>query len=105
MVTMALIALATALVVICGFGACGCAWAWRRHFARRRAHARLLYSESRSSPRGAGRSRGGCCEPRQTETPKETRLESLQRRFVAGEITLDEYERGIDRMIRSARPA
>jgi len=91
MITVALVSLAAALVVICCMGVCGFAWTWRRHLSRRRVHARL--------------SAAGCCGPRRVEEPKETRLQALQRRFVAGEISLDQYERDIDRLPQRPTPA
>ena len=95
MITMFLVSVAAALVVVCCVGACGFAWAWSRYLARRRVHARLSLPARVHVP---------CCGPPRVEKPRETRLESLQRRFVSGHIGLEEYERRIDRLHHRTEP-
>lgn len=96
MITVVLVSIATALVVICCIGTCGCAWMWSRHLARRRVNARLSHPMHGHTT---------CCGPRLIEKPRETRLQALQRRFVSGQITLTEYERDIDRLHQRIEPA
>lgn len=96
MITVLLVSVATALVVICCVGACAWTWAWSRYWGRQRVDARL----------SAGTQlRFSCCGPPRIEKPRETRLESLQRRFVSGQITVDEYEHQIDRLHQRAELA
>ncbi len=95
MTTIVLVSIATALFVICCVGTCGCAWMWSRYLTRRRVHARL------ANPMHGHKT---CCG-RPAEKPRETRLQALQRLFVSGQITLDEYERDIDRLHRRIEPA
>lgn len=106
MITILLVSLATALFVTCAVGAGGLMWMWRRYLVRRRVHTRLSHGFASS---------GACCgcgAPRITKPRRmsrvagspESRLEALQRRFVSGKITLDEYERGIDRLEQLAAP-
>ena len=101
MITVALASLASALVVICFVAVCGWTLTWRRHVARRRVNARLSGLGARPVPRRGRRPR--LAQPREArlERPLETQLETLQRRFVSGEITLDQYERDIDRLPHS----
>lgn len=90
MIIAVLVAIATVLIVMCCVAVGGCAWAWQRHLGRRHVHARLSQ---------ASHGRIDCCGPARRpriEERRETRLEALQRRFVSGQITLDEYERDID---------
>ena len=113
MFSIALVSLAAAFVVLCCVAVCGCACTWRRYFARRQVHDRLTNHVPPGAHRRSGQRRsrpafGGCCgrsRPERIEKPKETPLEFLQRRFVSGEIGLDEYERDVDRTIQGVRPA
>lgn len=103
------------IVVIVVLLAAGCAGGCRRAWGRLRASGdrgslpreagggagagRDVRGEGGTGGEARGETRGetdrgqGAGEPRE-ETP----LEALQRRFVEGEMTLEEYERAIDRL-------
>ena len=101
MITVALVSLATAFFMMVCIAVGGCAWIWRRHFGRRRIHERLsrgAFGPSRCCGRSVRRIGGADLGERRISRPTESRLEALQRRFVSGQITLDEYERDIDRL-------
>lgn len=55
-----------------------------------RDHTRLQYGPSDAMARDAA--------SRRSREPVETPLQALQRRFVQGRITLDEYEQAIDKL-------
>ena len=95
MITLVLVSIATALVVVCCVGVCGIVWAWNRYLGRRQVNARLSVAPRHPDPSAH----------REVMERPETGLETLQRRFISGQITLDEYERDIDRLHRKAEPA
>ncbi len=103
-----LIWLAVGFVIMSCISGWGCVWTWRNHLTRRERHRKRLrrdhplalrrdhwMSMSHVAPRVPARHRRRCVEP----VPRpETPLEALQRRFVSDEITLEEYEQGVDRL-------
>lgn len=62
-----------------------------RHPHRLR-HARRREVRERREERRLGR----------PEAPAETPMQTLQRRYVAGDITVEEYERELDRLFRAS---
>lgn len=63
---------------------------------RHRWHRRIRDERLRAAR--AGRELPGTSAP--AMPPRETPLESLQRRFVAGSISVEQYEAELDRMLR-----
>ncbi|MFQ5678073.1 MAG: hypothetical protein ACE5HP_01280 [Gemmatimonadota bacterium] len=82
-------------------GSC-CGWSWKRDRLEEGADRPRHYVETRRS--AALPSRTSPQMPRRAlSAPQETPLETLQRRFVDGRMTLEDYERELDRLYVSER--
>lgn len=85
-----------ALFFVIFFG-CGrmCGWGVRRYADRRRR-----YREDDEEPQPARLGDATAAQPARPIRPRETPVQRLQKRFVDGRITIEEYERELDHLDR-----
>ncbi|MBI4545095.1 MAG: hypothetical protein HY703_07875 [Gemmatimonadetes bacterium] len=87
-------------MAVCGRFGCGhhrTSWRWLDEPERGGLH--------RGRPRGHARTArpvSGSAAVQHLEPPRETPLEALQRRFVADELTVEQYEQELDKLLHRA---